>query len=92
MKAKQVAVVEITKGGSDKAVFVDGHYIDGADPVEGDSLTMVEEVAEALGDAAGISVTRLLYDANNDEWQWGEVERDLKDLRRLHKDDIGRGS
>lgn len=69
---KQVAIIEITRCGNDHAVYVDGQYVISADPGAGESITMVESVAQSLASIEGVEVTRLECDGF-DEWQWDEV-------------------
>jgi hypothetical protein len=54
--SNQVAVIQITKNGSDKAVFLNGEFIISADPGYGDSVETIEQVAYALAGILGTQV------------------------------------
>lgn len=81
-RAVQVALVEITRHGSDLALFLDGYYIISADPGAGDPVAVVEAVGEGLAQYHGVDLERIEYPAHED-WQWHEIENDLKARRCL---------
>lgn len=79
---KQVALVEITQFGSDKAVFVNGEYVASADPSCGDSAELIEQVSQSLAVLNGVEVDRI-YHAAHEDWQWDEIQSCLQDSGKL---------
>ena len=78
MNKKQVALVQITKNGSDLAVYLHGEYVISADPGAGDSLDAVAQVAESLAKIEGVTIDAIAYGPDED-WCWNDVEAHLKE-------------
>lgn len=73
----QLAIIKITKDGSDEAVVLNGNIILTADPGCGDSLENIEEVADNLAATLQINIHRIQV-APALDWTWEEIIEDLK--------------
>lgn len=81
---QQVLIVKIIENGSDVAVFFNGQYVFSAAPGCGDSVDTVYEVAAALAVTHNVTIEEVEHKAR-EEWQWSEIEHDLKMADRIRK-------
>lgn len=80
----KVVLVSIDGFGSDVAVFLDGKYIVSADPGAGHDISQVEAVAAGLASCLGVDLIKLKHRPQNDEWQWSEVQAELRTKLENH--------
>ena len=82
MSIKQIALIEITRFGSDVGLYVDGSYVTSADPGCGDSTDAVISMAENLAASQNLAPDRIQV-APDEEWQWDDVSRRLQEEGKL---------
>jgi len=80
----QVALVNITKHGSDVGLFVNGSYVISADPGCGDDVQSVKATAYAICAELETPITEMDFEPD-DEWQWGDIHLLLIDQGKLIK-------
>jgi len=72
----QIALLKITKNGSDEAVFLNGKKILSADPAIGEPIEMVQTVANSLSEIHGVPIKHIQHSPEED-WDWELVAGDL---------------
>lgn len=78
----QVALINITKNGSDAGVYLNGEYITAVDPGCGENFETAREVAANLAAALGVELTEIDHRAHK-EWQWDEIIDDLVEQGKI---------
>ncbi len=83
----RVQLIEINAHGSDVAVFFDGNLIITADPSAGDDIESVYTTAENIAATIGEGVDIVEY-APSEDWEWDEIESELKDAKMIFTSNI----
>jgi len=76
--AHSVVLVQVEQGGDDLVLFVDGHFVVGAEPSAGDSVATVAAAADRIAEALQVELRTCRWSAPREEaWSYADIGQAL---------------